>query len=235
MMVQIIAFLIHILTASGGAFALLAMLATAQQDWQMVFIWLLAAQFVDGIDGPIARRFNVRQVLPNWSGDALDFVIDFVTYVFIPAFALAYSDLLPGIWGQIAAAIIVMSGGLYFADSRMKTTSKAFRGFPAVWNAVLFYYFIYQPDPSWGIPLVILLSAMQFLPVEFIHPVRVIRLRPVTLLMVLVWSAFAVKVTLANLQPTLVDQIVLGITGAYFFFIGGILQFYRAVISKEHI
>lgn len=226
-MAKTIAFLIHILTASGGAFALLAVVAATRQDWPMLFAWLLAAQFVDGIDGPIARHFQVRQALPNWSGDALDFVIDYVTYVFIPAFVFIYAELIPGLGGIIAAAIIVMSGGLYFADNRMKTTSNAFRGFPAVWNAVLFYFFLLEPGPTWGFIFICLLAAAQFIPIEFIHPVRVKRLRPITIAMVILWSAFAVRFTLNGLEPDIWDIAVLSATGAYFFFIGGLLQLFR--------
>ncbi|MCT4657138.1 MAG: phosphatidylcholine/phosphatidylserine synthase [Cohaesibacter sp.] len=232
-MAQILAFLIHILTASGGAFAILATLAAFQQDWTMLFAWLLVAQFVDGIDGPIARKFHVRQTLPNWSGDALDFVIDFVTYVFIPALVLSYAGLIPGTLGMVAAAIIVMSGGLYFADSRMKTTSKAFRGFPAVWNGVLFYFFIFTPSPIIGFLIVVVLAAAQFIPIEFIHPVRVVRLRWVTLTMVAIWSVFAVRVTMNDMASDPLDQWALAVTGAYFFVIGGILQFYRKIANTE--
>lgn len=224
---KVIAFMIHILTSSGGAFALLALLAAVEKDWTMLFAWLLVAQFVDGIDGPIARHFKVRQTLPNWSGDALDYVIDFITYVFIPAFVLVHADLMPGTLGILAASIIVMSGGLYFADSRMKTTSNAFRGFPAVWNGVLFYYFLFTPDPITGFAIIVLLSLSQFIPVEFIHPVRVVRWRWVTMAIVAIWSIFAVKVTLNGMLSTALDQWMLALTGAYFFIIGGLLQIFR--------
>lgn len=223
----LLAFLTHILTASGGAFALLAIVAVAEKQWSMLFVWLLAAQFVDGIDGPIARKIEVRKILPNWSGDSLDFVIDYVTYVFIPAFALVYADLIPGSLGMIAACIIVITGGLYFADDRMKTNSNAFRGFPAVWNAVLFYFFIFPPGAVGGFVLVLLLAAGQFVPVEFIHPVRVVKYRPLTLALVALWSASAIHVTYNDMVPTLLDQIILGLTGLYFFAIGPFLQFTR--------
>ncbi|MCV6547187.1 MAG: phosphatidylcholine/phosphatidylserine synthase [Cohaesibacter sp.] len=226
-MKKVIAFTIHILTSSGGAFALLALLAAVQKDWTMLFAWLLVAQFVDGIDGPIARHFHVRETLPNWSGDALDYVIDFITYVFLPAFVFVHAELIPGMIGTLAAAIIVMSGGLYYADSRMKTTSKAFRGFPAVWNGVLFYYFIFTPDPAIGFSLICLLALAQFIPIEFIHPVRVMRLRWATMAMVALWTIFAVKVTLNGMISDQIDQWVLGLSGAYFFVIGGLLQLLR--------
>src|SRR5215471_12686262 len=91
-------FVIHILTASGAALALLALIAAVDRAWSAMFLWLGLALIVDGIDGPLARRFDVARTLPRWSGDTLDLVVDFVTYVFVPAYAISHSGLLPGLW-----------------------------------------------------------------------------------------------------------------------------------------
>ena len=222
-----IAFLIHLLTASGAACALMALVAAADARWDDMFWWLLAAQFVDGIDGPLARKYRVSELLPNWSGHNLDFVIDYATYVFIPAFALAQADLLPSPLGLIAACIVTISGGLYFADDRMKTQSNAFRGFPAVWNGVLFYYFLLLPSPWIGLPIIVLLAIAQFLPIEFVHPVRVKTWRPFTLTVMLIWAGFAFRVTINDMNSTMLDQVVLGVTGIYFFVIGPFLHYRR--------
>ena len=222
-----LAFLTHLLTASGGAFALLAIMAAANKDWTMLFVWLLAAQFVDGVDGPLARKLQVKKQLPNWNGDSLDFVIDYVTYVFIPAFALVHAELISGTMGLIAAGVIVVTGGLYFAYEGMKTPTNAFRGFPAVWNAVLFYFFLFMPGDLFGFVLVVVLAAGQFLPVEFVHPVRVVKYRPLTFVLMAIWSIFAIHLISNDMAPTLMDQMVLGITGAYFFAIGPFLQYIR--------
>ena len=221
------AFLVHLLTASGAAFALLATLAASNSDWTALFFWLLAAQFVDGIDGPIARKMKVTQILPHWSGNSLDFVIDYATYVFIPAFAFMKAGLMPEPYALIAAAIIVVTGGLYFANDQMKCPSNAFRGFPAVWNGVLFYYFLFTPSPLVGFIIIVLLAAGQFVPVEFVHPVRVKALRPLTLVIVAIWSVFACIVVFNNMVPTSIDRIVLAISGLYLFAIGPLLHFRR--------
>ena len=60
-----------------------------------MFFCLGLALIVDGIDGPLAREFKVAEVLPRWSGETLDLVVDFTTYVFVPAYAIAASGLLP--------------------------------------------------------------------------------------------------------------------------------------------
>ncbi|PLW77629.1 CDP-alcohol phosphatidyltransferase family protein [Cohaesibacter celericrescens] len=225
------AFLIHLLTASGGAFAVLATLAAADLQWSDMFLWLFAAQVVDGIDGPLARKFEVSKHLPNWSGDSLDYVIDYATYVFIPAIAFARADLLPAPYGLLAACLIVISGGLYFADNRMKTKSNAFRGFPAVWNGVLFYFFLFTPSPILGFVIIVLLAVGQFLPVEFIHPVRVAAYRPLTLAVMALWAVFCFLVIRNDMMPTALDQIVLGLTGLYLFAVGPILHYQR---SQRH-
>ena len=82
------AFSVHLLTASGSFLAFLSVVAASEQRWTSMFLWLGLALFVDGIDGPIARKLQVKEVLPNWSGDTLDNIIDYITYVLIPAFAL---------------------------------------------------------------------------------------------------------------------------------------------------
>ena len=126
-----LAFLVHVLTACGAALALLALIAAARTDWAAMFVALGIALIVDAIDGPLARRLRVEQTLPRWSGATLDLVVDFVTYVFVPAYAIAASGLLPPALAVPAGAAITISGALYFADQKMKTDDNYFRGFPA--------------------------------------------------------------------------------------------------------
>ena len=126
------AFGVHIFTASGAALALFALLAAVEHNWTKVFWFLGAALFVDGIDGTLARRLDVAERLPRWSGDILDLVVDFLTYVFIPAYVVVASGLLPAYLAIPCAVAIIISGALYFADRRMKTKDNYFMGFPAV-------------------------------------------------------------------------------------------------------
>src|ERR1044072_9134616 len=97
-----------------------------------MFAFLGVALFVDGIDGALARRLDVATRLPRWSGDTLDLVVDFTTYVFVPAYAVAAGGLVPPVAEVPLAVAIVVTGALYFADRRMKTAHNYFRGFPAV-------------------------------------------------------------------------------------------------------
>src|ERR1700693_3470049 len=136
------AFAVHIFTASGAACALLALIAAVRSDWPQMFVWLGVALLIDGVDGTFARRLHVAAVLPRWSGDVLDLVVDILNYVFVPAYAITASGLLPASVATPLGLIIVVTGSLYFADRAMKTPDYYFRGFPALWNVAAFYLFL---------------------------------------------------------------------------------------------
>ena len=144
---RIRAFVVHIFTACGAALAFLALILATGGHWAAMFICLGAALIVDGIDGPLARAFKVAEVLPRWSGESLDLVVDFTTYVFVPAYAIAASGFLPDALAIPAGIVVVIVGALYFADREMKTRDNYFRGFPAVWNLVAFYFYVLEPPP----------------------------------------------------------------------------------------
>jgi len=196
-----LAFSVHILTASGAVLALLALLAAIDRKWPLMF-WLLgAALIIDGVDGTIARRLDVAERLPRWSGDILDLVVDYLTYVFIPAFAVVVSGLLPFSLAVACAIAIIISGALYFADRRMKTSDYYFRGFPAVWNVPLFYLFLLQP-PAWIAALAVFVLAMcTFLPIPFVHPLRVKRGRAITIALLIAWCVLACVTLLRDMMP----------------------------------
>src|SRR6476646_6330878 len=151
---------VHLRTATGAAFALLALVAAAQADWRWMFIWLGVALIVDSIDGPLARRFSVTRVLPRWSGERLDLIVDFLTYVMVPAFALSQADLLPPPWRFPAGIAIVVSSLFHRADQESKTKEGYFVGFPAIWNVVGLYLFAFQPSPFVGSPSLHFLSRL---------------------------------------------------------------------------
>jgi phosphatidylcholine synthase len=110
--------------------------------------WLGLALLIDGIDGPIARKLNVKEVLPNWSGVMLDNVIDYVTYVLIPHFALYQSGMIGEPLSFVAAGLIVVSSAIYYADTGMKVGENFFSGFPVVWNMLVFTLFVIKASES---------------------------------------------------------------------------------------
>lgn len=185
------ALLVHLLTASGSVLSMLAMLAAVEGKWSLMFLWLLCALVVDGVDGPLARRYDVRKNWPLYDGVLMDLIVDYLTYVFIPAYALFKSGLLDGWTGYIAIIVIIYGSVVYFADTRMKTKDKSFSGFPACWNMVVLVLFSWAPSQGVTLGVVIALTIAMFLNLKFIHPVRTNRWYPMNLGAAIVWLATA--------------------------------------------
>ena len=185
-------FSVHIFTAMGAGVALLAMLEAVREHWANMFGWLGVALVIDAIDGPIARKLDVMRLQPNWSGEVLDLVVDFVTYVFVPAYAITASGLLLPVAAPILGLGIVVSSALYFADRRMKVSDNHFRGFPALWNVAAFYLFLLRPPPALGTLGVAVLIALTFAPFHVLHPIRVVRLRWLTMWLLAAWAGLAI-------------------------------------------
>ena len=185
------AFAVHLFTAMGAGIALLAMLEAVREHWANMFGWLGVALIIDAIDGPIARKLDVARLQPNWSGEILDLVVDFVTYVFVPAYAITASGLLLPLAAPLLGIGIVVSSALYFADRRMKAADNHFRGFPALWNAAAFYLFLLHLRPGLSSLAIAILIALTFAPFHVLHPIRVVRLRWLTLWLLAAWAALA--------------------------------------------
>ncbi|SFI90526.1 CDP-alcohol phosphatidyltransferase family protein [Jannaschia pohangensis] len=183
---------VHLLTATGAVFAMFALLAAVEMAWSWMFLWLLAALIVDGIDGPLARRWDVTLHASRFDGVLLDLIIDYLTYVFIPIYALYSSGLVPGWAGWGVLIVVPFASALYFADTRMKTEDASFEGFPGCWNMVALVVFVLEPNPWITLSAAVALSVAMFLPLRFVHPVRTAIWRPLTLTVTIAWVGLAV-------------------------------------------
>jgi phosphatidylcholine synthase len=217
---QVAAFAVHALTASGTAIAFGALIAAVMGEFTVMFALLGVALIVDGVDGYLARRLRVAHVLPRWSGETLDHVVDYLTYVFVPAYALASGAILPQPLAIPAAMVILVSSAIYFADKLMKTDDGYFRGFPALWNLATFYLFLIQPPPFFALAVVALLVILTFAPVYFVHPLRAKRWPAVNLLLLAVWAALALVALVYHLAPPPAYVAGLLLIGIYFITVG---------------
>ncbi len=214
------AFAVHIFTACGAALALLALILATGEHWAAMFFCLGLALVVDAVDGPLAREFKVAEVLPRWSGDTLDLIVDFTTYVFVPAYAIAASGLLPRALAVPSGIVVAISGALYFADRQMKTADNYFRGFPAVWNLGAFYLYLLEP-PEWlAAAMIAALAGLSFAPVKFLHPLRVKHLRVVNIALLAAWAVLALLAVVENLTPGPYVSWPLAAIAVYFFAAG---------------
>ena len=214
------AFAVHIFTASGAACALLALIAAVRTEWPNMFVWLGVALVIDGIDGTFARRLRVAEVLPRWSGDVLDLVVDILNYVFVPAYAIAAGGLLPELIASALGLVVAVTGSLYFADRRMKTVDHYFRGFPALWNVAAFYLFLVKPSPWLAAASVTALAVLTFVPFHFIHPVRIPHLRALTMAALVAWALLAIRALVDRLDPGFWTVAALCALAVYFIGVG---------------
>lgn len=215
---------VHLLTASGAVFAMLAMLAAVDQKWDLMFFWLVVAFGVDGIDGPLARRYRVDRHAPQFDGVLLDLIVDYLTYVFIPAYALFKSGLLPGWTGWVGIFVITFASAMYFADTRMKTKDKSFSGFPSCWNMVVLVLFALSPGFWTILAVVTVLAVLMFVPVKFIHPVRTHRWRRASLPVAIIWTFCAGWAAAVDFEVAAPVQIALVVTSLYLLAAGAVQQ-----------
>ena len=214
------AFAVHVFTACGAGCALLALTAAVNGQWAVMFVWLGIALGIDGVDGTFARRLQVAKLLPRWSGEVLDLVVDILSYVFVPAYALAASGLLPKPAAVPLGLLIVVSGALYFADRLMKTSDYYFRGFPALWNVAAFYLFILKPEPWAGAAVIVVLAVLTFVPFHVVHPLRIAHWRGVTTVALAAWAMLALAAVAQDLNPPLWIGAALCALAIYFVAIG---------------
>jgi phosphatidylcholine synthase len=210
------AFAVHVFTASGAAFALLALIAASRAEWPRMFLWLAVALVIDAVDGTFARAFRVAEVLPEWSGEALDLMVDFLTYIAIPAYALTVSGLLPEAAALPLAMAIMVTSALYCADRRIKTADNYFRGFPVLWNVVAFYVFLLRPAPWLSAAAIGALVVLTFIPFPFVHPFRVRRGRAVHIGVLAIGLILAGLAIAQGLQPDRWVVVAVSLVGLYF-------------------
>jgi phosphatidylcholine synthase len=189
---------IHILTAIGMVPGLMALAAIFENDAPLALIWLGIALAVDSLDGPLARRYRVTEVLPRIDGAILDHVVDYTTYTLIPAIFLYRFGLVPAGFELPAAGFIMVVSLYCFANKDMKTGDNFFSGFPATWNVAVLYFYILNSDPILNLIVVLVCGVLIFVPMKFVHPFRVRLLRPVTIPLTLVWAALAVHLVLES-------------------------------------
>ena len=210
------AFSVHLLTASGGAVALLALYAAIERDFPLCFAWLGLALFIDGIDGTLARFARVSESGATIDGVVLDLVVDFLTYVLVPVVALWRSDLMPAKTAFWLGLVVVLASAIYFADTRMKTRDYWFRGFPALWNVVALYLFVLRPPGIVCVALLLLGSAAMFAPIVFVHPLRVQKWRWVNVAASLAFLALSAAAILQDLRAGVWVKAGLIVVAVYF-------------------
>ena len=222
------AWAVHAFTTSGVVLGFLALVSILEGDRQAAFLWLGLALFVDGIDGSLARRVNVEAVTPYFDGRTLDNIIDFFTYVIVPAMMVYWFGLVPQGWEIVSAALILAVSCYTFANLKLKTHDWYFSGFPALWNVVVLYFYLLGTGAWLNLSVIFLLSFLTFVPVKVVHPLRVPDLRPLTVLMTVIWGASTLRLVLLSDKPAEPATVTFWLCmGSTLYFIG--LSLWRTV------
>ncbi|MCC6454313.1 MAG: CDP-alcohol phosphatidyltransferase family protein [Caldilineaceae bacterium] len=185
---RLLAWSAHLFTATGSIWGLLTLLAITNGEWILAFGWMGAAILVDSFDGFLARQVRVKEVLPEFDGALLDNMLDFLNYVFVPAFFLSQSNLLPEPVGLLGAILILLASSYQFCQNDAKTEDHYFKGFPSYWNIMVYYLFILNLDGWVNFAVVAILAVLVFVPIKYIYPSRTNFHQALTLLLTALWA-----------------------------------------------
>jgi phosphatidylcholine synthase len=178
----------HLFTASGAIWGFLAILAINNEQWVLAFAWMGVSVFVDSFDGLLARRARVKDVLPNFDGALLDNMIDFLNYVFVPAYFLYQSQILPEGYNLLAPILILIVSAYQFCQDDAKTEDHYFKGFPSYWNILVYYMFLLSLNGWINLSLTLLLSALVFVPIKYVYPSRTAMWQKLTMTLACLWG-----------------------------------------------
>lgn len=173
----------HFFTASGLLAGFMAILAVSEKNWRLAMAWLLVALVIDGIDGTFARKFKVKEVLPNFDGKTLDYVIDFFNYAIVPVYFFYQANLVETSWNLPLSFLILMVSAIYYGKVGMVSDDYYFIGFPVMWNIVVFFLvFVFSLSEIGNAVIIVFFSILHFVPVKFAYPSRATRLKFTTLI-----------------------------------------------------
>ena len=226
---KLLAWCVHIFTASGVIAGLLALAAIVDHDFRAAFLWLFIAVLIDTVDGTLARMVQVKQVLPNVDGRMLDYVIDFTNDVIVSALFLYESDLLPSSLRLVCCAAVLLVSLFHYTNLKAITDDFRFKGFPAMWNFVVFYLFVLNLSPIWNVVIIAVVCCLHFTPIDFIYPTRTIRFKKLTFALVLL---MAVVNLIILIQLPLRNPLLLGVTLAIVGYLGA-MSLYQTYLARN--
>ena len=179
--------LVHCFTALGAVCGMLGIIAVSDHQPREAVLWLAVAMILDGVDGPVARAWDVKGHVPRIDGYTLDLIIDFVTCIVIPVIFLHKFAMLPDDASLGIGAFVLFMSALWMSRTDQMTPDHWFRGFPCEWNMIVPSLYLMQ-TPTWFNAIAcILLALTQLTNWTFVHPMQVRWMRPLTVTVTVVW------------------------------------------------
>lgn len=198
---KLMAWSTHLFTATGVLWGFLAIQAIFNEHWMVAFVWLIAATLVDSLDGLLARRARVKEVVPNFDGALLDNMVDYFTYVIVPALFMYNVGLFPAQFALLGVTVILLASAYQFCQGDAKTDDHYFKGFPSYWNVVVFYLFVLGMEPWINLAVVLALAVLIFVPIKYIYPSRTRRYQKLTITLAIIWGAICIAILVQYPDP----------------------------------
>jgi phosphatidylcholine synthase len=218
--------LVHLYTSLGLVANLFGLFALVNHNAQGFFLFNLLAIAIDGTDGFMARKLEVKKNIPEFDGALLDNIIDFLTFTFLPLSAVFFLNLMPLTQSNLFLISIPLIASSYgFCQTRAKTED-AFVGFPSYWNIVLIYFYLFQDHLSIAMMhgILIFLAIMVFVPIHYVYPTKTKRLFKTTMVLS---SIYMIMITILCVYPNHPYAKTLGLFSLSF-------NVYYTVISLIH-
>ena len=188
----VLAWGVHLFTATGAIWGFLAMLAIFDRDWRMMILWMIIAMLVDSFDGMFARWADVKKYANGIDGALLDNILDYLNYVIVPALFLLESGVLPYGLQMAGAFSILITSAYQFTQTDAKTNDHHFKGFPSYWNVVALYMLLMNLPQWMNFGFLMLFNIMVFIPIKYIYPSRNSYLRQLTLVLTYLYGAVGI-------------------------------------------
>ncbi|NOH03517.1 MAG: phosphatidylcholine/phosphatidylserine synthase [Chloroflexi bacterium] len=186
------AFGVHLFTATGAVWGLLAILAVFEGDYKMMIVWMIVSMLVDGFDGMLARWADVKKYADGIDGALLDNILDYLNYVLVPAVFIVKADIVPEPVRLLTACLILLTSTYQFTQTDAKTADNHFKGFPSYWNVAALYMLLMNLPPWVNFGFLILFNVLVFVPIKYIYPSRNSYLRRLTLALTYLYGAIGI-------------------------------------------
>jgi phosphatidylcholine synthase len=223
---------VHLYTALGAVFGVLAIHYAAIGDYRASFIAMAVTVVIDSSDGSLARFFNVKTRVPGFDGALLDNIVDYLTYVVAPVFLTIRAGLVTGTIGFAVAGFVLIASAYQFCQTNAKTDDHFFLGFPSYWNLVVFYLYCL----GWGTIanelILALFGVMVFIPIKYIYPSRTEPLRPVTITLGIIWGV--ITIAMLPMLPA-INPVLLYLSLAYiaYYLVASFVLHARELIASQ--
>jgi phosphatidylcholine synthase len=188
------AWAVHAYTAFGAVFGVLALEAAFEGDYRRTFILLAVALAIDSSDGALARTVGVKHVIPWFDGELLDNIVDYLTYVIVPVAIFMQPGILPDGLRMVSLGVLLASAYGFCRTDAKGLIDHYFQGFPSYWNIMAFYFVVLGTGPWVNLAFLVTAVVFVFMPMRWLYPSRMEKMRAPTIGLGMVWAAMGIVV-----------------------------------------